>query len=352
LSDNKRFIAKKEISVRAMLTMLSEALSLPALYEDTEKRNVEFEATLPDVRIDCLLFLTKEQVCQAKSGALKELGTINVLHIKAIGDSFTLEHLQTYLGEALILNSSTQIKESDQVVLLVICSESFPQVLNGKIFEFIPKQDEPWVYMNKNEWFFPVRILILNELDLTDENLAIYFPFVPFISNKRKFLEFFPKIATLEIPEVWKFYCDLFAQKTNPHYEEVRKMIFQLTPDDMIKAIESVPSEDVPEALGKMLNRVSEEQRIRTVNMILPHIPEERRTEIFSALKITPDDMIKAIESVPSEDVPEALGKMLGRVSEKQRIETLNILRTLISEDKLKEWAREILNGDKQKSTE
>ena len=293
MADNKRFIAKKEISVRAMLTILSEALFLPELSEDTKSRNVEFEATLPDVRIDCLLFLTKEQVRQAKSGALKELSTINVLHIKAIGDSFTLEHLQTYLGEALILNSSTQIKPSDRVVLLVLCSESFPQVLNGKIFEFVPKQDEPWVYMNKNDWFFPVRILILNEIDLTDENLTIYFPFVPFISNKKKFLEFFPKIATLDIPELWKLYCDLFAQKTNPHYEEVRKMIFQLTPDDMIRAIESVPSEDVSEALGKILSRVSE----------------------------------------------------------KQRIETLNRLRALISEDKLKEWARGILDGDKQKST-
>jgi len=143
--------------------------------------------------------------------------------------------------------------------------------------------------MNKNDWFFPVRILILNDIDLTDENLAIYFPFVPFISNKKKFLEFFPKIATLEIPELWKFYCDLFAQKTNPHYEEVKKMIFQLTPDDMIKAIESVPPEDVPEAFDKMLSRVPEEQRI----------------------------------------------------------EMLNRMKALISEDKLKEWARKILDGRK-----
>ena len=285
--NDKRFIAKKEISVRAMLTILSEALYLPELFEDTEKRNVEFEATLPDVRIDCLLFLTKEQACRAKSGALKELNTINLVHIKAIGDSFTNEHLQTYLGQALILNSSTQIGPSDQVVLLVICSEYFPQVLNGKIFEFVKKQDEPWIYMNKNDWFFPVRILILNDISLTDENLAIYFPFVPFISNKIKFVEFFPKIATLEIPEVWKFYCDLFAQKTNSHYSEVKKMNFQLTPNDMIKAIESVSLENVPEAFNKMLSR----------------FPEEKR------------------------------------------IETLNRLKALISEDKLKEWARGILDG-------
>ena len=107
MAEDKRFIAKKEISVGAMLTMLSEALSLPALSEDTPTRNVEFEATLPDVRIDCLLFLTNAQAGHAQSGALKELGTLNVLHIKATGDRFTLEHLQTYLGEALILNSST-----------------------------------------------------------------------------------------------------------------------------------------------------------------------------------------------------------------------------------------------------
>jgi hypothetical protein len=96
----------------------------------------------------------------AKIGVLKELGTINVLHIKAIGDNFTLAHLQTYLEEALILNSSVQI------VLLVICSESFPQILNGKIFEFVLKQEESWLYMNKNDWFFPARILILNDIDL------------------------------------------------------------------------------------------------------------------------------------------------------------------------------------------
>ena len=68
--------------------------------------------------------------------------------------------------------------------------------------------------------------------------------------------------------------------------------------------------------------------------------------------RLTPDDMVKAIESVPSEDVPEAFNKMLSRFPEEKRIETLNRLKALISEDKLKEWAREILNGDKRKSTE
>jgi len=303
-----------------MLTLLSEALSLPELFEDTKRRNIEFEATLPDVRIDCLIFLTKEQAYQAANGALKELGTINAVHIKAIGDNFTLAHLQTYLAEALILNSSTKTKSSDQVVLLVICSEFFSQVLNGKIFEFVPKKDEPWVYMNKNDWFFPVRILILNKIDLTDENLAIYFEFVPFISNKKKFLEFFPKIAALEIPEPWKFYCDLFAQKTNPHYEEVKKMIFQLTPDDALKAIKSV-SDDFPEAMDKIVSRVPEEQRVRTIDMILPHIPKQRRIEAFNTF--------------------------ISQIPEEQRIETLNGIKTLMPEDKLKEWAREVLDGNK-----
>jgi len=158
--------------------------------------------------------------------------------------------------------------------------------------------------MNKNDWFFPVRILILNEIDLTDENLAIYFPFVPFISNKKKFVEFFSKIATLEVPELWKFYCDLFAQKTNPYYSEVKKMIFQLSPDDALKAIKSV-SDDFPEAMDKIFSRVPEEQRVRTIDMILPHIREERR------------------------------------------IEALNAFVSQIPEDKLKEWARKILDGGK-----
>jgi hypothetical protein len=190
------------------------------------------------------------------------------------------------------------------VVLFVICSESFPQVLDGEIFEFVPKPDEPWVYINKKDWFFPVRVMILNAIDLTDENLAVYFPFVPFISDKQKFLEFFPKIATLEIPELWKFYCDLFAQKINPYYEEVKKMRFQLTPDDALKAIESV-SEDFPEAMDKIFSRVPEEQRVRTIDLILPHIPERKRIEVFNAL----------IRQIP--------------------------------EDQLKEWAREILDGKK-----
>ena len=321
LAEDKRFIAKKEISIRAMLTTLSEALSLPALSEDTEKRNVEFEATLPDVRIDCLLFLAKAQADRAKDGALKELGTINVVHIKAIGDRFTLEHLQTYLAEALILNSSTQIKPTDQVVLFVICSDPFPQVLDGKIFEFEKKPDEPWVYMNKDDWFFPVRILILNEISLTDENLAIYFPFVPFISHKAKFLAFFPKIATLEIPELWKFYCDLFAQKTNPHYQEVKKMPFQLTPDDMIQAIESVPLDNVPEAFDKMLSRVPEAQRVGTIDRILPHIPEAQRVS--------------------------TIDRILPHISAERRLEVFKTFVSQIPEDQLKEWARELLDGKK-----
>ena len=122
---NKRFIAKKEISVREMLTILSEALSLPELFEDAKNRNVEFQF-------------------------------------------FKGGHLEPHMGEGT---------------------------------EF----------------------------------------------------------------------SDLFALKTNPHYEEVKKMIFQLTPDDMIKAIESVPPKDVPEAFDKMLSRVPGEQRVRTIDMILPH---------------------------------------------------------------------------------
>jgi hypothetical protein len=293
LAEDTRFVAKKELSVRAMLTMLSEALALPELFEGTPERNVEFEATLPDVRIDCLLFLTKEQADHAQSGGLKELGTLNVLHIKAVGDRFTLEHLQTYLAEALVINSSTQIRPTDQLILFVICSESFPQVLNGNIFEFVPKPDEPWVHVNKDPWFFPVRILILNEIHLTDENLAIYYPFVPFISHKEKFLEFFPKIGTLEIPELWKFYCDMFAQKTNPHYEEVKKMSFQLTPEDALKAIESV-SHDFPEAMEQIFSRVPEDQRVKTIDHILPHISEERRFEVFNTfMKLIPGDQLK-----------------------------------------------------------
>jgi len=131
--------------------------------------------------------------------------------------------------------------------------------------------------------------------------------------------------VTLDIPELWKLYCDLFAQKTNPHYEEVRKMIFQLTPDDALKAIKSV-SDDFPEAMEKIFGRVPEEQRVRTIDMALPNISEERRIEVFNAF----------IRQIPEE----------------QRIDTLKGIKTLIPEAKLKKWAREILDGDKQKSTE
>ena len=102
-------------------------------------------------------------------------------------------------------------------------------------------------------------------------------------------------------------------------------MIFQLTPDDALKAIKSV-SDDFPEAMDKIFSRVPEEQRVKTIDMILPHIPEEQRIEVFNAF----------IRQIPEE----------------QRVETLNGIKTLIPEAKLKEWAREILDGDKQKSTE
>lgn len=77
---------------------------------------------------------------------------------------------------------------------------------------------------------------------------------------------------------MWKFYCDLFAQKTNPHYEEVKKMIFQLTPDDALKAIKSV-SDDFPEAMDKIFSLVPEEQRINTLNRLKALIPEDKLKE-------------------------------------------------------------------------
>ena len=145
------------------------------------------------------------------------------------------------------------------------------------------------------------------------------------------------KIARLDIPELWKFYCNLFAQKTNPHYSEVREMIFQLTPDDMIMAIESVPAEDVPEALDKILSRVPEEQRVRTIDMILPHIPEEQRVRTI--------DMI--LPHISEEQRVRTIGVILPRIPEERRIEVFNIFTSQVPEDKLKEWAREILDGRK-----
>jgi hypothetical protein len=348
---NQRFTAKKEISVRAMLTMLSEALALPPLSDEATERNVEFEAILPDVRIDCLLLLTDEEVNQVESGALKELGTINVVHIKAIGDRFTLEHLQTYLGQALILNSSTQTKPTDRIFLLVICSESFPQVLNGQIFKFVPKPGEPWVYMNKVDWFFPVRILVLNEIHLTDENLAIYFPFVPFISDKEKFLEFFPKIATLEIPDLWKLYCDMFAQKTNPHYAEVRKMILQLTPDDALKAIQYV-SDDVPETINKIVSLIPADQRLRTIDLLLPHISADQRLRTIDLLlpHISADQRLRTIDlllpHISADQRLRTIDLLLPHIPENQRREVFNTITRQMPEEQLKEWAREILNGN------
>ena len=86
-------------------------------------------------------------------------------------------------------------------------------------------------------------------------------------------------------------------------------MIFQLTPDDALKAIKSV-SDDFPEAMEKIFSRVPEEQRIRTIDVILHHIPEE------------------------------------------QRIKILNEFIRPIPKAKLIELAKKILDGDKQKSTE
>jgi F0F1-type ATP synthase delta subunit len=94
------------------------------------------------------------------------------------------------------------------------------------------------------------------------------------------------------------------AINKSQRHEEVRKMIFRLTPDDALKAIKSV-SDDFPEAMEKIFSRVPEEERVRTINVILRHISKERR------------------------------------------IEVINAFIRHISEDKLKELAKEILDGKK-----
>ena len=63
--------------------------------------------------------------------------------------------------------------------------------------------------------------------------------------------------------------------------------------------------------------------------------------------QLTPDDMIKAIESVPLENIPEAFDKMLSRAPEERRIEVFNTFIRQIPENTLKEWARAILDGKK-----
>ena len=284
-----QFTSKREISMKRMLTVFSEALDLPELNEGLRERNIEFEAALPDVRIDCLLFLTPKEMQESRSGPLKHLGTINVLHIKAIGDKFTEKHLQTYLGQGLIINGSDKVGKSEAVILLIISSERPTKILEGKTFAFQQNHNEPWIYENQSDWFFPVKILVLNDIDLTEENLSVYFPFVPFISDRDKFLEFFPKIATLPIPEVWKFFCDLFASRTNPLYEEVRKMTFWLTADDIQKALEHVQEEEMPAVIHRILGQMP---------------------------------------CVPSDEI----------------VNILDVMKTFIPKQHLKEWAREILD--------
>ncbi len=302
--NESKFVAKREISMKRMLTALSDALALPELKEGLRVRNIEFEATLPDVRIDCLLFLTPEEMEESRQGPLKDLGTINVLHFKAIRDKFTVKDLQTYLGQGLIVNGSEKVDESEKVVLSILCSEPPSEALDNKIFKFESGSNEPWVYANKCEWFFPVRIVVLNDIDLTDENLPIYFPFVPFISNKEKFLEFFPKIASLEIPEAWKLLCELFASKVNPRYKEVRRMIYWLTADDIQIALGHVREEEMPAVLDKVWEQ---------------------------------------IPRMPADEIPEVLSNLLNRLPPEQRMSTLNRMKSLIPKEQLKEWAQSIL---------
>ncbi len=277
--NGSKFVAKHEISMKRMLTVFSDALALPELKEGLRVRNVEFEATLPDVRIDCLLFLTPEEVQKSHSGVLKDLGTINVLHIKAIGDNFTEKHLQTYLGQGLIVNGSNKVSESEIVVLLILCSEKPSNILENDVFQFKPNSDDSWIYKNKHKWFFPVRILVLNDIDLTDENLPTYFPFVPFITVKAKFLEFFPKIGNLDIPEVWKFFCDLFASKTNPLYWEVTKMPFWLNADDIQHAFEHVRQEERAAVLDRILIQIPQEERLGSLDKMKDLIPKKQLKE-------------------------------------------------------------------------
>jgi len=61
--------------------------------------------------------------------------------------------------------------------------------------------------------------------------------------------------------------------------EKVRKMIFQLTPDDALKAIKSV-SDDFPEAMEKIFIRASEKERIEIVNALIRQIPEDKLKEL------------------------------------------------------------------------
>ena len=242
-------------------------------------QNLSPNMTLPDVRIDCFLFLTPEEMQESRLGALKDLGTINVLHIKATGDNFTKKHLQTYLGQGLIVNGSDKVGGSEIVVLLILCSEKPSNILENDVFQFEPSSDEEWVYKNKHKWFFPVRILVLNDIDLTDENLPTYFPFVPFITARKKFLEFFPKIGDLNISEVWKFFCDLFASKANPRYWEVTKMTFWLTADDIQHALEHVRQEEIPAVFDRMLSRIPPEQRLDSLDKMKDFIPKGQLKE-------------------------------------------------------------------------
>ncbi|MBI1927604.1 hypothetical protein HYR99_25600 [Candidatus Poribacteria bacterium] len=272
-----------------MLTTLSEALFLPEPQEGFRERNVEFEATLPDVRIDCLLFLSPAERETSQQGALKGLGTINVLHIKAPGDKFTEKQLQTYLGQALIINGSEKVGEAESVLLVILCSERPRGILESKIFRFKLNASEPYVYENESDWFFPVRIFILNDIPLTDENLPLYFPFVPFITAREKFLEFFPKIGHLEISTAWEFFCDLFASRANPLYEEVRKMILQLSAEDIQHALQYVPKDEMPEVINRLIRSSQPGTISEIIRSTLKSMPSEKRDQ-FKA------EILKALE--------------------------------------------------------
>lgn len=186
----------------------------------------------------------------------------------------------------MIVNGSNKVDDKEQVVLLVICSEKPSNaILENRFFKFTLKDGEPWIYQNQDDWFFPVRIIVLNEIELTDENLSTYFPFVPFISDRAKFLEFFPKIQNLDIPEYWKFWCEVFASKTNPLYQEVERMDYHFLDFEDVKLLLShTPKSFMPGVLEYVLTRTPPEEVSQTLDKIVRQLEPELRKEILEKL--------------------------------------------------------------------
>lgn len=236
------------------------------------------EVPLPNVRVDMVFEIPKENLEKGTASPFPYWGEVNIVHIKAVNDRLTKTDVIQYLGELYILATTARAKDKS-IALTIVNAEKVPKSLFEGLYSRLESTEIAWVQKIIAE--APVYLFTLEDLPQT-EQYRCFLPFQP-LTVLAEAGEVIRKISRKKPSTQEELLILFWLRRLQPKfYEEDIEM-----PRDMLEVI----NELCPEALRSRENKGREEEKKAIARNMLK---EGLAVALIAKItRLNPDEIVK-----------------------------------------------------------